>query len=81
MLHNEQMPTLAQKAMEDLISDDKAINIKHTLTDFLYEWIQSDVDYGQQERSEKLSHYKALLKLLNHAEHLEAIQEERRVSV
>ena len=72
---NEQtanMPNQALEAMEDVIISDDVANIKSSLTEFFYEWIQSEDDHDHFERRTKVFHYRVILGLLSQAEQMQA---------
>jgi hypothetical protein len=62
----------AEQIIQDLILNDDVRNIKQTLTEFFYQWVQSKTSYDQQERSMMLFHYRVMMDFLTNAEGIEA---------
>lgn len=58
----------AEQIVKDFIRNDEAKNIRQTLTELFYEWVQSDVDYNKEQRELVLFHYRALLDFLHDTE-------------
>ncbi len=57
--------------INELIAQDEIRNFKSTLTEFFYEWVQSDLNYSAEERSTMLSHYRGLLTMLEEVDELQ----------
>lgn len=70
------LPDLALEAMEDVIIADDIANIRESLTQFFYEWIQSEDDHDIYERRNRLFHYQVILGILSSAEAIKKARNE-----
>lgn len=61
----------AEEIVKDFIINDDVKNIKQTLTELFYEWVQSEIDYDQKQRSTVLFHYRAMMDFMDSAETFE----------
>ena len=57
--------------INELVVQDDISNFKSTLTEFFYEWVQSELNYDKEERATMLSHYRGLMTMLEEVDELQ----------
>jgi len=71
LITEKQCTKSAEEIVKDFVINDDVKNIKQTLTELFYEWVQSEIDYDQKQRSTVLFHYRAMMDFMDSAETFE----------
>jgi hypothetical protein len=69
----------AEGIVKDLLFKDEVENIRHSLTDMFFQWIQSEMAYDREDRTDVVCRYQILLDFLNQIETYQ--NQEKRVSL
>lgn len=71
MQDNEQMPTMAQKAISDFIRQDDIKEASETLNEMFYAWLRTEST--PEERKIRIIHFQSIKDLLLSAEEIETL--------